>query len=86
MAKTLLIKHLSAHWNITSARYEDGNLHIEFQDGTRGIILISQFSALANATAADFEDLQVSLCGLLIENGHIEWDYAEAGLYQLIAD
>ncbi len=79
-----IVPHTENHWDIASARYEDNSLHVEFQDGTSGAIPISQFSALANATEADFADLQVSPCGVLIENDHIEWDYAEAGLYQLI--
>ena len=79
-----IVPHTENHWDIASARYEDGSLHIEFHDGTSGAIPVSQFSALADATEADFADLQVSLCGVLIENDRIEWDYAEAGLYQLI--
>lgn len=79
-----LIPHTQNHWDIISARYQNGCLHIEFQDGTSGAISISQFSALATATEKDFEDLQVSPCGILIENDRIEWDYAEAGLYRLI--
>lgn len=79
-----LIPHTDNHWDITSARYESGNLYVEFQDGTSGTIPTSQFPALANATETDFADLQVGPCGVLIENGHIEWDCAEAGLYRLI--
>jgi hypothetical protein len=79
-----IISHTETHWEITHAHYADGSLHIEFKDGTSGAIPISRFPAIAHATATDFEDLQVSPCGLLIENDHIEWDYAEAGLYQLI--
>lgn len=79
-----LISHTQNHWDIVSACYQDGCLHVEFQDGTSGAIPVSQFSALATATEKDFEDLQVSPCGVLIENERIEWDYAEAGLYRLI--
>jgi Protein of unknown function (DUF2442) len=79
-----IIPHTNTHWEIIRAYYEGGSLYAEFQDGTGGAIPVSQFSALANATKEDFEDLQVSPCGLLIENGHVEWDCAEAGLYKLI--
>jgi Protein of unknown function (DUF2442) len=79
-----IMSHTNTHWEITRAWYEGDSLHVEFQDGTGGTIPVSQFSALANATKEAFEDLQVSPCGLLIENGHIEWDCAEAGLYKLI--
>lgn len=81
---TRLMPQHDNHWNITHARYENGSLHVEFQDGTSGSIPIGQFPALANATESDFADLRISPCGLLIENDHIEWDYAEAGLYQII--
>ncbi len=81
-----LISHTDSHWDIVSARYETGNLHIKFQDGTGGSLSISQFPALVNASDEDFKDLQVSPCGLILENDRIEWDYAEAGLYKLIRD
>lgn len=79
-----IISHADNHWDIVSARYESENLHINFQDGTSGSLAISQFPALVNASDEDFKDLQVSPCGLILENGRIEWDYAEAGLYKLI--
>jgi hypothetical protein len=72
------------HWDIVTAYYEAGQLHIEFKDGTTGSIPTSQFPALASATDADYQDLQVSPSGLILENDRIEWDYAEAGLYRLI--
>ncbi len=79
-----LIPHIENHWDIVSARYEAGSLYVKFKDGTDGSIAISEFPALAEATEADFNNLEVSPCGLLLENEHIEWDYAEAGLYALI--
>lgn len=79
-----IIPHVDNHWDIVSARYQNGSLHIKFQDGTEGAVSTAQFSALADATEADFDDLQVSPCGLILENDRIEWDYAEAGLYGLI--
>ena len=72
------------YWNIVSAKYEFGKLHIHFQDGTSGALSTDQFPALANASEEDFKDLQVSPRGLILENDRIEWDYAEAGLYKLI--
>jgi hypothetical protein len=72
------------HWDIVDAYYEAGQFHIEFKDGTVGRIPTSQFAALAEATEADYQDLQVSLSGLILENERIEWDYAEAGLYRMI--
>ncbi len=84
ISEAKLIPHAQNHWDIVSACYQEGCLHVEFQDGTSGAIPISQFSALATATQKDFEDLQVSPCGLLIESDRIEWDCAEAGLYKLI--
>jgi hypothetical protein len=80
-----IIARTDDHWDIVSARYENGELHIEFKDGTKGSIPTSHFPALANATDADFDDLQVSPSGLILENDNLEWDYAEAGLYKLIA-
>ncbi|MEM9979399.1 MAG: DUF2442 domain-containing protein [Cyanobacteria bacterium P01_D01_bin.2] len=74
------------HWEIVSAYYASGELHIEFEDGTKGALAAKYFSALTNATEVDFEDLQVSPCGLILENNSIEWDYAEAGLYQLVIE
>ncbi len=79
-----IIPHTKNHWDIISARYEAGSLHIEFKDGTVGAVTISKFPALAGATEADFDHLEVGPCGLLLEHGDIEWDYAEAGLYALI--
>jgi hypothetical protein len=73
------------HWDIISAHYRNGELHIEFKDGTQGSISTSQFPALASATDTDFDDLQVSPCGLILENANITWDCAEAGLYELIS-
>ena len=81
-----IIPHTQNHWDIVNARYEAGSLHIEFQDGTQGSISIEKFPALSCATEADFKDLEVSPCGLLLENGTIEWDYAEAGLYKIIKE
>ena len=77
---------MTDHWEIVNANYEKGEFHLEFKDGTQGQLATTQFSALAHATEADFEDLQVSPCGLILENDSIEWDYAEAGLYQLIVE
>ena len=84
--ETNIVERAYYHWEIVNARYEDGAFHIEFKDGTQGKLAVAQFSALAHATEADFEDLQVSPCGLILENDSIEWDYAEAGLYQLIVE
>ena len=80
-----IVPHTQNHWDIVCARYEAGSLHIEFQDGTQGSILIDEFSELCQATEADFKDLEVSPCGLLIENENIEWDCAEAGLYKIVS-
>ena len=74
------------HWEIVSTRYESSEFHIEFKDGTQGTLAVKQFPALVNATDVDFEQLQVSPCGLILENDSIEWDYSEAGLYQLIVE
>jgi hypothetical protein len=79
-----LLPHTDDHWDIVNAYYEAGRFHIEFKDGTAGSILTSRFSGLSAATAADFQDLQVSPSGLILENARIEWDYAEAGLYRMI--
>ncbi|MBE9069932.1 DUF2442 domain-containing protein [Leptolyngbya cf. ectocarpi LEGE 11479] len=84
--ETNIVERTSDHWEIVNARYENSEFYIEFKDGTQGKLAVTQFSALANATEADFEDLQVSPCGLILENDSIEWDYAEAGLYQLIVN
>ena len=86
MFDVLLVPHIENHWDIVSARYENDRLHIVFQDNTSGSIPVSQFPALSEATEADFADLEVSPCGLILENDRIEWDYAEAGLYRLITD
>jgi Protein of unknown function (DUF2442) len=72
------------HWDIVAADYEAGQFHIEFKDGTVGAIPTSRFAALAMATEADYQDLQVGPSGLILENERIEWDYAEAGLYRMI--
>jgi hypothetical protein len=80
-----IIARTDDHWDIIRAHYENGKLYIEFKDGAKGSIAISQFPALTKATDADFEDLQVSPCGLILENANIQWDYAEAGLYELIS-
>jgi hypothetical protein len=72
------------HWDIVTAYYEAGQFHIEFKDGTVGAIPTSRFAALATAIEADYQDLQVSPSGLILENERIEWDYAEAGLYRMI--
>jgi hypothetical protein len=72
------------HWDIVAAYYEAGHFHIEFKDGTVGSIPTSRFAVFATATAADYQDLQVSPSGLILENERIEWDYAEAGLYRMI--
>ncbi|MEL7068339.1 MAG: DUF2442 domain-containing protein [Cyanobacteria bacterium J06581_3] len=79
-----LVPHANNHWDIVSARYEKGNLHIEFQDKTRGSIPVSHFPTLSRASDADFDNLEVSPCGLILENENIEWDYAEAGLYKIV--
>lgn len=79
-----LVPHSESHWDIVSARYSDGNLHIEFQDKTNGSVPISEFPELTRATDVDFESLEVSPCGLLLENENIEWDCAEAGLYKMV--
>lgn len=81
-----IVERTSDHWEIVNANYENGEFHIEFKDGTQGKLAVTQFSGLANATEADFEDLQVSPCGLILENDDIEWDYSEAALYQLVVD
>ncbi|MDV3352762.1 hypothetical protein QGP82_29080 [Leptothoe sp. LEGE 181152] len=31
------------HWEIVSARYENGEFHIEFKDGTQGTLAVKQF-------------------------------------------
>lgn len=79
-----LIPHSENHWDVVSARYEAKELHIKFQDGTSGTLSITEFPELSDATDVDFEDLEVSPCGLILENERIEWDCAEAGLYRLI--
>jgi hypothetical protein len=79
-----LSPHTEDHWDIVNAYYEAGQFHIEFKDGKEGSIPTSRFPALALATDADYQDLQVSPSGLILENGRIEWDYAEAGLYRII--
>lgn len=80
-----IVARTDDHWEIIRAHYGNGELHIEFKDGTQGSISTRQFPALAHATDTDFEDLQVSPSGLILENATITWDYAEAGLYKLIA-
>ena len=84
--ETNVVARDSDHWEIVSANYENGEFHIEFKDGTQGTLAVKQFPALVNATDIDFEELQVSPCGLILENDSIEWDYAEAGLYQLVVE
>ena len=79
-----IVSHVDDYWDIVSAWYKSGSLYIKFKDGTEGSISTAQFPALSNATELDFDDLQVSPCGLILENDRIEWDYAEAGLYKLI--
>jgi Protein of unknown function (DUF2442) len=79
-----LLPRTDDHWEIVQARYEAGQFHLEFKDGTTGSISTSQFPALASATDTDYQDLQVSPSGLILENERIEWDYAEAGLYRII--
>ena len=83
---TNVVARDSDHWEIVSANYENGEFHIEFKDGTQGTLTVKQFPDLVNATDIDFEQLQVSPCGLILENDSIEWDYAEAGLYQLVIE
>jgi hypothetical protein len=82
--ETNLLQRNEDHWDIVNAYYEAGQFHIEFKDGTKGSIPTSRFPALASATDADYQDLQVSPSGLILENGRIEWDCAEAGLYRII--
>jgi hypothetical protein len=72
------------HWDIVDAYYADGRFHLEFKDGTVGAIPTSAFAGLAIATETDYEDLQVSPSGLILENERIAWDCAEAGLYRMI--
>jgi hypothetical protein len=79
-----LLPRTDDHWDIVAADYEAGQFQIEFKDGTVGSIPTSRFAALATATEADYQDLQVSPSGLILENERIEWDYAEAGLYRMI--
>jgi Protein of unknown function (DUF2442) len=79
-----LLPHKDNHWEIVQAHYEAGQFYIEFKDGTTGSIPTSRFPALAGATEADYQGLQVSPSGLILENDRIEWDYAEAGLYRII--
>jgi hypothetical protein len=79
-----LLPRTDEHWDIVEAYYEAGQFHIKFKDGTTGSILTSRFPALVSATDADYQDLQVSPSGLILENGQIEWDYAEAGVYRII--
>lgn len=79
-----LVPRTDEHWDIVSARYEAGLFLIEFKDGTSGAIPTSLFPALADATDSDYQDLQVSPSGLILENQRIEWDLAEAALYQII--
>ncbi|MEL6856094.1 MAG: DUF2442 domain-containing protein [Cyanobacteria bacterium J06607_13] len=79
-----LIPHSENHWDIVAARYEEKMFYIEFQDGTSGAVPVSEFPELDAAIAADFDDLEVSPCGLILENERIEWDYAEAGLYKIV--
>jgi hypothetical protein len=79
-----LLPRTDDDWDIVKAHYEAGQFHLEFKDGTTGAIPTSRFPALASATDADYQDLQVSPSGLILENERIEWDYAEAGLYRII--
>jgi hypothetical protein len=79
-----LLPRTDDDWDIVKAHYEAGQFHLEFKDGTTGAIPTSRFPALASATGADYQDLQVSPSGLILENERIEWDYAEAGLYRII--
>lgn len=79
-----LVPRTDDHWDIVSAHYEVSQFHIEFKDGTTGTIPTSHFPALADATDVDYQDLQVSPSGLILENERIQWDYAEAGLYRII--
>ena len=78
------IEHASFDWDIVSAHYESGHFYLKFHDGSQGKIPVAEFPALAAATESDFESLQVSPCGLILEVGDIEWDYAEAGLYGIL--
>ena len=84
--ETNIVERTFDHWEIVTAHYENDEFHIKFKDGTQGTLAVRQFPALANATEIDFAALQVSPCGLILENDSIEWDYAEAGLYQLIVE
>jgi hypothetical protein len=79
-----LLQRTEDHWDIISAYYEAGYLHLEFKDGTTGSVSTSLFPALESATEDDYQDLEVSPSGLILENGRIEWDYAKAGLYRII--
>jgi hypothetical protein len=79
-----LMSRTDDHWAIVQAHYEAGQFHLEFKDRTTGAIPTSRFPALASAVEADYQDLQVSPSGLILENERIEWDYAEAGLYRII--
>jgi Protein of unknown function (DUF2442) len=79
-----LLPRTDDYWDIVNAHYEAGQFHLEFKDGTTGSIPTSRFSGLASATDADYQDLQVSPSGLILENERVEWDYAEAGLYRII--
>jgi hypothetical protein len=79
-----LLPRSDDHWEIIQARYQSGQFHLEFKDGTTGSIPTSHFPELMTAIEADYQDLQVSPSGLILENGRIEWDYAEAGLYRIV--
>ena len=79
-----LVQRRDDHWEIVEGHYASGQFHLCFKDGTEGAIATSEFPALASASDADFQDLQVRRSGLILENDRIEWDCAEAGLYRLI--
>lgn len=83
MATARQIPPTEEKWDITDARYSSGEFHVEFRDGTQAQIPASEFPELSTATDADFQALDVSPSGLMIETDSVEWDCAEYGLYQI---
>ena len=83
MSKAKEIPTTQAKWDIKTAQYNSGSFQVEFRDGTMGTIPISEFPELSTATEADFQELDVSPAGLMIETENVEWDCAEFGLYQI---
>ena len=83
MSKAKQLPARESNWDIKQARYGSGNFYVEFRDGTKGVIPTTEFPELGNATESDYQALDVSPAGLMIETENVDWDCAEYGLYQL---